>query len=60
MALSTYDKVKAVATSIFIGACVAFLTSLMDGVITALQDNGNNLCAAVSSVGAYLRMRNIV
>lgn len=58
--MSSLDKLKAIATSIFIGACVAFLTSLMDGVVTALQDNGNNICAAVASIGVYLRQNNLV
>lgn len=55
MQKSAWDKLKAVLVSIFVGACVAFLTSLMDGFIQALQGDGNNICAAVASMGAYLR-----
>ena len=38
----TKETLKQVLISIFIGACVAFLTSLAEGVIDALEGFGNN------------------
>lgn len=44
---------RQILTSILIGACVAFLSSLFDGLIGALRDYGNNVTGGVTAMAIY-------
>jgi len=44
---------KQVLMSIFIGALVAFLTSLIDGLVDFMQGQGNNIAGGITSTIRY-------
>ena len=55
-----HKDTKQVIVSILIGACVAFLSSLFDGLVSMLQGQGNNILGASSATLAYLKKTNII
>lgn len=50
----TKEQYKQIFISIFVGACVAFFTSLFDGLLMFLRDYGNDLAGGAASTVTYL------
>lgn len=48
---------KKILISILIGASVAFFTSLFEGLIDVLQNQGNNIVGGISSGLVYIAKR---
>ncbi len=51
------QELKPILISILVGACVAFLTSLFDGLIGILQGYGNNVTGGVIAAGIFKSLR---
>lgn len=49
------QEAKTILKAILVGACVAFLSSLFDGLLTLLQDYGNNAVGGVIGGSIYAR-----
>lgn len=54
MTLRQHDNFKQVLVSIFIGACVAFLTTLFQGLAEFIQTHGNDIFAGTVATAVYL------
>ena len=49
------ENLKQILVSILIGAFTAFLTSLLEGILTFLQGAGNNLVVGMVSGATFAR-----
>lgn len=48
------ENLKQVLISILVGACVAFLSSLFEGLATLLKSHSTEIVSGVASTGVYL------
>jgi hypothetical protein len=48
------ENFQQILISIFVGACVAFLTSLFDGFLTFIRDHGEDIMAGAIAMTVYL------
>jgi hypothetical protein len=48
------DHIKSAVYSILIGACVAFLSSLIDGLADLLRTHSQEIVAGMTSTAVYL------
>lgn len=48
------EQRKQILISILIGACVAFFTSLFEGLLDVLKNNGNDIIGGISSTIYYI------
>lgn len=48
------EHLMQVLTSILIGACVAFLSTLFDGILLMFQDYGNNIAGGTIASVYYI------
>ena len=56
----TKETLKQILVSIFVGACVAFVSSLFDGIIALLKGQGNNIAGSVVAMGTYKSLAKVI
>ncbi len=50
------DTIKHIFLSILIGACVAFLSSLFDGILDIVRGYGNDVLGGVTATATYIKI----
>ena len=55
----TREQLRQALISIIVGACVAFLSTLFEGVITFLRDHAVDLSGTLVSMVYFLRSRKL-